>query len=690
MAVATSTKRNNRTFRSESLHRYLTRVIWLCMLPPLALAGWLAFGSVRTNLLEFDKDANALAQMIAFGIDAKLRARAGALQVLTGSPDIHTPERWHNLYAAAKSFQQRFGSHVVLAAADDPMPMLFNTRVPFGTPLPDLPMPKGRAAAPIARETGKQAVGDIFTGPIANQSMVAIVVPAMHEGRVTSLLLTAMETQLFEKALADMNIPPDFGVRLLDGAGSVIASRPPARASDEYWNDAPKRYIVASKESSWSTSVEIPRRTYWAHAFVTAAKLALAVLMVALVGLVGGRLASRSLNHAVRSLLTAPGDAGPVPQITEIVQVGRLLRVAEEQHAIDNALLRDSDARFQTTFEIAAIGIAMVDTDGRWLRVNRKLCEVLGYTQHELMETTFQAITHPDDLDLDLDQTRRVLEGQADTFTLEKRYIRKDGRAIWCNLTVAIKRKDDGQPHYFISVVEDIQDRKEAEAALRRSEQQLHALYAHLEVIREDERTRLAREVHDVLGQLMTGIAMDVAWIRARIEKLPDEALRAGLSDRLTDVNEMIATMIKTVQEISSDLRPSVLDNIGLNAAIRFESARFERRLDMECELDVPDQMTPALEPARATAMFRIFQELLTNIARHAGATRVHVRLASSERDVTLTVSDNGRGITREEQADVRALGLLGMRERVAQFGGSIHIHGEPLRGTTVTVCLPR
>lgn len=139
------------------------------------------------------------------------------------------------------------------------------------------------------------------------------------------------------------------------------------------------------------------------------------------------------------------------------------------------AALQQSEARFRSTFEQAAVGIAHVAPDGRWLRVNRKLCEILGYSREELLARTFQDITHPDDLDADLDYVRRMLAHQIDTYSMEKRYIRKDGSAIWINLTVALTRKPDGTPDYFISVVEDIRARKQAEAALSESEVRYHS-----------------------------------------------------------------------------------------------------------------------------------------------------------------------------------------------------------------------
>lgn len=163
---------------------------------------------------------------------------------------------------------------------------------------------------------------------------------------------------------------------------------------------------------------------------------------------------------------------------------GRLVRSVGMVHDITErkraaAALEESEARFRATFEQAAVGIAHVGPDGRWLRVNRKLCEIVGYSQEELLARTFQDITHPDDLGADLDCVCRMLARELDTYSMEKRYLRKDGNGVWINLTVALVWKPNGTPDYFISVVEEIQARKEAEAALRESEEKLKLFIEH-------------------------------------------------------------------------------------------------------------------------------------------------------------------------------------------------------------------
>jgi len=176
-----------------SLHSFLTRLIWLCVMPLVLLAGYLAFDSVHSIQVDRDLDAANIARNFATAIDQSLTARIGALRMLAVSP-LADPGALNlsALYQEAQAFHQNFDSHIILA--DLNMQMLFNTRVPFGTALPKLPQPKGRAAAPTAVATGKPAVGDSFVGPIANERLVAIAVPGLRDGKIAFLLLTTFET----------------------------------------------------------------------------------------------------------------------------------------------------------------------------------------------------------------------------------------------------------------------------------------------------------------------------------------------------------------------------------------------------------------------------------------------------------------------------------------------------------------
>lgn len=225
--------------------------------------------------------------------------------------------------------------------------------------------------------------------------------------------------------------------------------------------------------------------------------------------------------------------------------------------------------------------------------------------------------------------------------------------------------------------------RQTAEQALRDSREELRNLASHLESVREEERTRLAREIHDELGQAMTALKMDIAWLNRKLNPQQDP-----LHEKTLSMQGLIDATIRTVQRLSGELRPGLLDDLGLSAAIEWQSEEFQKRTGVPCAVRVDLQDT-TLSRKHATALFRVFQETLTNVIRHAQATRVEVRLQAEGERVVLEVADNGKGITEKETEDPKAFGLIGMRERVLAFKGEFAIIGRPGRGTTVTVTIP-
>jgi signal transduction histidine kinase len=215
------------------------------------------------------------------------------------------------------------------------------------------------------------------------------------------------------------------------------------------------------------------------------------------------------------------------------------------------------------------------------------------------------------------------------------------------------------------------------------SSEQLRSLAARLQSIREEELSRIAREVHDVLGQALTGIKMDAAWIAAHVP-----GTHAKVAARAKSMSELIDSTIQTVRRIATDLRPGILDNLGLAAAIEWQASEFQTRTGIDCRVNSTlRDLTIATDSA--TAVFRIFQETLTNVARHAQATAVTVDLGEQQGRIVLQVADNGRGIDLGEVMLSKSVGLVGMRERAAILGGDLVISGAPGQGTTVVLSIP-
>ena len=226
-------------------------------------------------------------------------------------------------------------------------------------------------------------------------------------------------------------------------------------------------------------------------------------------------------------------------------------------------------------------------------------------------------------------------------------------------------------------------EQRRAEEELRRSHKQLRDLSMHLQSAVEEERKRIAREIHDELGQELSLMQLELGLVESELS-----AKQKEIREKTRSMSKLIDSAIKSVQRISSDLRPTVLDNLGIGAAVEWYSKEFQKRTRIKCEVTV-DSPEMKLDQDRSTAFYRILQEALTNVWRHAHATRVRVQLRKKNDNVQLTVRDNGMGIAPEPIGDPRSFGLMGMRERVYQFGGSIVISGRPGKGTQVSVTIP-
>jgi signal transduction histidine kinase len=269
--------------------------------------------------------------------------------------------------------------------------------------------------------------------------------------------------------------------------------------------------------------------------------------------------------------------------------------------------------------------------------------------------------------------------------TLELHGKRKDGSEF--PIELAIGSWDSGRGTYYSGVIRDITERKRSEERLRDSYERLRAVSTRLETVREEERAVIAREIHDFLGQALTAIRFDLAWLKNRVmsEKTPPYVL----ADRIDGMVDRVGATIDQVRRISAELRPGVLDELGLVAALEGHAREFSSRTGIRCR--VQSYLSDGSQnPEDAIALFRIVQECLTNVARYAGAKEVEIRLRGGNgSQLDLEVRDDGRGITEAEVLSASSLGILGMRERVHAAGGTLEITGVPGRGTTVAVRVP-
>jgi PAS domain S-box-containing protein len=304
--------------------------------------------------------------------------------------------------------------------------------------------------------------------------------------------------------------------------------------------------------------------------------------------------------------------------------------------------------------------------------------EALGRISHELLQTTFpESLEHFDEI------LRRT--GRWEGALVHRK---RDGARLVVASQQIIYHDLAGHPMRILEANADITERQRAEAELNQSQEQLRALADRLVRAREEEATRIARELHDQFGRYLTTIKMDVRSIERYLAGEMNSELGRVLRDKAQTIGQTVDETVQTVRAIATQLRPGLLDDLGLAAAIEWQVGGFQKRSGISCSLTLTGE-DPPVGRDQATALFRIFQEILTNVARHAQAAKIWVHLEEEHDAIVLEVEDDGVGISQAQLKQHRSLGLLGMRERALAFGGTVEIAGAPGQGTIVTVRMP-
>ncbi len=341
--------------------------------------------------------------------------------------------------------------------------------------------------------------------------------------------------------------------------------------------------------------------------------------------------------------------------------------------------MRASEEKYRSLFEQSMDAIALVARDGILLDANPAYWRLFGFDPGEVGRINVRGhYLHPEQRE----EFVRRMERDGVIIDEEVDMLHSEGRVMNCLRSSVARRNADGRVIAYQTVIRDVTARKKAEQQLRESEDELRRLTTRLEAIREEERTGIARELHDQVGQALTALKIDLSTTL--------EGQRQGQPsppEKLAQMIELVDATTDDVRRISSELRPGILDDFGLIAAMEWQLDQFQQRTDIQCDLKPSGDEVP--DSAIATALYRVFQELLTNVARHANAQHVNVLFEHDSGDYILTVADDGRGITDEQMHSPSSLGLIGARERLRPLGGHIELSGTPGKGTTVRVTVP-
>jgi two-component system sensor histidine kinase UhpB len=348
--------------------------------------------------------------------------------------------------------------------------------------------------------------------------------------------------------------------------------------------------------------------------------------------------------------------------------------------------LRESEERYRELFENAKDATYVHDLGGRFSSVNRAAEKLTGYTRTEILGKHFVNFIPADQIAVISEHIVSKLADEGET-TYESKVLTRDGRSVAVEVSSHLIF-ESGVPVAVQGAVRDISGRKAAEEKLKAYSEQLRALSARLQSAREQEGTRIAREIHDELGSALTSLKWDLEEMDKMMSAASDQPELAALRGKLHAPMKLADTAIRAIRRIASELRPSILDDLGLVPAIEWQAQQFQERTGIICDCDCFLEKVE-LSEEQATAVFRILQEALTNVLRHAQATRVQIKINIENGHFALSVSDNGKGITESEKSEQQSLGILGMRERAHLISGEIDINSVLEQGTVILVQVP-
>lgn len=414
-------------------------------------------------------------------------------------------------------------------------------------------------------------------------------------------------------------------------------------------------------------------------------ELDLPVIIVS--GTIGEETAVAAMKAGPHDYLTKSNLSRLVPAIERELQQAR----GRREHKRTGESLRQSEARMRAVLDSALDAVVGMDAHGNITYWNPRSETIFGWTRGEAlgrsMAETIIPPKHRDAHNRGLQHFLATGEGPILNRRIEITALRRDGTEFPVELTVSPLKVGDS--FRFNAFIADITERKQAEAQLKNSFDLLRTLSRHLEVIREEERGRIAREIHDELGVVLTCLKLDLSRLHDFVSDGDKPTVRQLAQGKIKSMIQLIDSTIAMVQRIATELRPIVLDDLGLVAAIEWQAQDFQNRTGIICTFRSTTEDIE-LEREKATAMFRICQEALTNVARHAHATSVVICLEELTDYFKLEVKDNGWGIAEQKISDSQSLGLLGMRERAISFGGEISITGRAGEGTAIALRIPR
>lgn len=651
----------------SSMRWSVVAVVVLTIVPALFLTGWLATWLAQSERSQLEQNARNQAREVVAAIDREIISTQNLLVVLAGSPFLQSGSI-EEFYHQAAEVSRKVGLRIVLRDHEINRQVV-NTGLPWGAPLTDgIPPPQTELDAELVR-AGKPFVSNVFFGPLIKQHLVAVVVPVFQRDELRYSVAAAVPLTRFSEIFQTLNFQPNQLVTAIDRRGVIVtrSERHAGFAGTQVQSAFPLDvqnvgrsvnregisfhwYNRRSEFTGWYFSVGIPDKVLEAPltraraTFVAAGTLLLAIAIVFSYRW-GGQLARSS------------GALG-----------------------IDRKPTQDE---FEVLFDSAPNGVMVLGDDGIITLVNKRIETKFGYFQDELIGQPVELLL-PERYRSDHGEVRSIfVRGTRDRSTNEQRELfgrRKDGGEFPIEITVSpistLAEK------LVIAIVVDISARKLSERKLLSALRERDDLRRRLVQAHEEERLRLARELHDQTGQSLTAAMLELK----SIETLAKEPERC----RLRMLRKQMDEIGKTLHRVAWELRPASIDEIGLASALSNHISEWSVRCGIESHFYCGDVRPDELSDEIRTTIYRVVQEALTNIAKHAtNATEITVVLEGGESGLRLTIDDNGCGFDGNASATSGGLGLAGMRERLSLIGGELEIESALDGGTTIFARIP-
>ncbi len=385
----------------------------------------------------------------------------------------------------------------------------------------------------------------------------------------------------------------------------------------------------------------------------------------------------RRMRHRDGTIIEVEANVKMLPD-------GRALAIARDvtQRKLADKVLRESENRFRTIFETEPECVKLLDNECHLLDMNPAGLGIIDVADVNLVKghDVLPLVNEKYKIAF-REMVNKVFQGES--CLLEFEITSMKGRVRLMEMHAVPIYDSNKKIVSLLSVSRDITERKLAEEQIKLSTEQLRQLSSHLQTVREEERTAIAREIHDELGQQLTGLKMDISWLNKRIAQ-ENEPVREKIANMISLVDDTV----KTIRRISTELRPGILDDLGLTDALDWQSTEFEKRTGIRCRFKSATSEL-SFNKNISTGIFRVYQETLTNVARHAEATEIKTTLESGNGNLTLRVCDNGKGFDEAEIKSKKTFGLVGMAERANMFGGKLAIESEKGRGTVIILKVP-